>query len=56
MRIRKEKKNSLVLYQSIGLHHMTNWHRKHYGILIVPCINLIYFVILPAGIQFIGRK
>ena len=35
---------------------MTNWHGKRDGNLIVLCFNLIYFVILPAGIQFIGRR
>ena len=35
---------------------MTNWHGKRDGNLIVFCFNLIYFVILPAGIQFIGRR
>ena len=35
---------------------MTNWHGKRDGNLIVLCFNLIYFVIFPAGIQFIGRK
>ena len=37
---------------------MKNWHGKRDGNLIVLllCFNLIYFVILPAGIQFIGRK
>ena len=35
---------------------MTNWHGKRDGNLIVLCFNLIYFVILPAVIQFIGRN
>ena len=35
---------------------MTNLHSKRDGNLIIPCFNLIYFVILPAGIRFIGRK
>ena len=63
MRIRKKKKkrrrSGLLLYQSIGfiiIISLTNWLGERYGNLIVPCFNLISFVILPAGIQFIGRK
>ena len=56
---KKKRRSGLLLYQSIGfiiIISWTNWLWEHYCNLIVPCFNLISFVILPAGIRFIGRK
>ena len=56
---KKKRRSGLLLYQSIGfiiIISWTNWLWEHYCNLIVPCFNLISFVILPASIRFIGRK